>query len=98
MKRDLIKIIRIILIFSLSGLLNCAKSTDDLPAIIPLPNSMSIQDGYFQISASTRILTDHSPQSRQIGAYLADIIRQASGINLNIDESTLKRSLICLTY
>ncbi len=66
------------------GFWNCNKYPGDIPTIIPQPNSISMQSGYFNISTSTKILTGNLPEVKGTARYLADFIYRSTGIDVNI--------------
>jgi len=60
--------------------------TEVLP-IIPFPQELSVEAGFFHISSSTRIcLSNNDPELRSAAEYIAGLIWRSSGTELPIDQ------------
>jgi hexosaminidase len=63
------------------------------PAIVPRPAELKLLDGQFSIQASTTILVQaDKPEVRAIGEYLADLLRQATGQPLPVEDKETGRA------
>ncbi|TWF87319.1 beta-N-acetylhexosaminidase [Streptomyces capillispiralis] len=67
-----------------------APGTDAAPVpldrVIPAPASVSPGGSPYRITEDTRIRVDGSPEARRVGAYLAEVLRPATGHPLPVTE------------
>ena len=77
------------LFLSLLGASAFAADTN-IPALIPLPQSLARHEGVFRLQPKTPILVD--PASRDTGQYLAERLRQAAGYKFKLAVSSRSRT------
>jgi hexosaminidase len=80
-------------------LLTTTVFADETPAIIPLPQKISRQDGFFQLQAKTRILVDAT--ALETGKYLAERLNKGTGDHFKVSQSAKaqppKRTILLTT-
>lgn len=66
------------------------SKTEEL-GLIPLPDSISLLDGFFKINKRTKIVVDNNIQSKDAAIYLQGKFNEYTGIKLAIKESSKKK-------
>jgi len=62
------------------------SADENVLSIIPLPQELSVEEGFFFINSSTRIhLSSNDPELKSSAVLFAELIRRSSGIDLQID-------------
>jgi len=63
--------------------------------IIPLPQELSVEVGFFRINSTTRIhLSSNNPELKSSAVLFAELIRRSSGIELQIDPPSSRRDSV----
>jgi hexosaminidase len=79
----------LILISMVSGLAMAASAAE--PALIPMPEKMTVKNGAFTLDANTRIMTDNQKNNigKATGALLAQRLRAVTGLPLSFKNDVL---------
>ncbi|MGW4977577.1 beta-N-acetylhexosaminidase [Streptomyces mirabilis] len=60
------------------------RTATPLGQVVPAPASVHVGGSPYRITDGTRIRVEDSPQARQVGAYLADVLRPSTGYRLPV--------------